>query len=188
MATHATITTTTTTTHHAHTLTPSHTVTPTNTSSCRHTTSHTHTNSHTLTHAHTPSHTLLHVRIHSHTYTPSHILAHTLTHPRTQTQLPAHAYPPPTLRGGKLTRNHKLSLSHTQTHAHARITHPASGPCVAYAVVLEGLCEADASGGAAEAYAVCALCRVLSVNNFSGDVKPLANMTGLTFLYYTRYV
>ncbi len=66
--------------------------------------------------------------------------------------------------------------------------HRVNGPCVVYAVVLEGLCEADASGGAAEAYAVCALCRYLSGNSFSGDVKPLANMTGLASLYYTRYV
>ena len=42
--------------------------------------------------------------------------------------------------------------------------------------------------GAAEAYAVCALCRNLDSNSFSGDVKPLANMTGLTDLYYTCYV
>ena len=85
------------------------------------------------------------------------------------------------------TRTH--TLTHTpHTYAHARITHPASGPCVAYAAVLEGLCEADASVGAAEAYAVCALCRDLSGNSFSGDVEPLSNMTGLYILYYTRYV
>jgi hypothetical protein len=82
---------------------------------------------------------------------------------------------------------HALTLIFPHTHTHIHHTHTThTHHTHARAVVLKGLCEADASGEAAEAYAV--FCRDLSGNSFSGDVKPLANMTGLAILYYTRYV